>query len=553
MNVHFNHGPQTHRAPLDPVRIITESLLLAAVALLLLNFHPFGRGPNLHRYSQDLLYSWFGDHRWLYPKPPPLPARPPSTGRVVAVLIDEKSLALRSASWPAPLGFHAQILSELGVLQPRAIMLDFLLIDPAPAADSCALLATAASLRRDGVLLYLAVLRAEDFLKMADADCEDQDAHPLRFADVFIPVSVHRQADDSDFVTRRYPFADRPNGASSSTNMLSAAVRMYCDQAPSVSNCAVRLTRGREEGDGFELAWSPTGDPFNQQWSSARCDVKGNPFAGSVGRPALPLETSCPSIATLFASELISPSLGPDNGDLIRLIQGSFVFVGGNFRGSGDLMTTPMHTLLPGVYYHATALENLLAFKGYPKIRREFRHPKLAFYAFDLAVLWVLAAIFLVRQNVVGESVHAASPLSVSALTLEWLAKAISRVPPWLWKGAVAVVCLLAAAYQVAQLAAFIAVILAVLAIEFRLAVHGDLRGRLRSIAYYIGALALSVLVVAIAAAIGYRFLALPPGDWIGYLSFVAFGFFIADAAIVEFSRQVGDLRGHRASSGQQP
>ena len=88
----------------------------------------------------------------------------------------------------------------------------------------------------------------------------------------------------------------------------------------------------------------------------------------------------------------------------MNLTDGSFLMVGGNFRGSGDLITTPLHTLLPGIFYHAVALENLLAFDGQPKVRKEFRDPKIVFYVFDLIVLWLLAAIFLWRQRLLQRS-----------------------------------------------------------------------------------------------------------------------------------------------------
>ena len=53
----------------------------------------------------------------------------------------------------------------------------------------------------------------------------------------------------------------------------------------------------------------------------------------------------------------------------------------------------------------------------------------------------------------------------------------------------------------------------------------------------------LSLLVIALAIGVGYRYLRLPPGDWLGYFSFVAFGFFVAHTAILEFGRRVDKLR----------
>ena len=76
--------------------------------------------------------------------------------------------------------------------------------------------------------------------------------------------------------------------------------------------------------------------------------------------------------------------MGAHNEGLFELIQGSFLFVGGNFRGSGDLITTPLHTFLPGVYYHAMAFENLAMFDGRPKVREEFRSFKIGIFLYDL-------------------------------------------------------------------------------------------------------------------------------------------------------------------------
>ena len=50
--------------------IVLESLLLAAVALFFLNFNPFGALSVGHRYSQDLVYAWFGQLDWLFPRVP---------------------------------------------------------------------------------------------------------------------------------------------------------------------------------------------------------------------------------------------------------------------------------------------------------------------------------------------------------------------------------------------------------------------------------------------------------------------------------------------------
>src|SRR5262249_10089766 len=245
--------------------------------------------------------------------------------------------------------------------------------------------------RDNGTTTYVAVTRAEELSALDAGDCRDGAGHRLAPNDVLEPVAVRLQVDSSDFVNRRYPFEDRVANERPGEGLASAAIRIYCDPPENPSDCSARLRRDRGSDAGFELAWSPTGDPFNQRWSQARCDQLPSPTHAILFKAAMPKDTQCPPIATMFATALLSPSedssLGMRNEDLFSLMEGSLVLVGGNFRGAGDLMTTPLHTRLPGVYYHAVALDNLLAFEGQPKVRKEFRDWRISYYLFDLAVL----------------------------------------------------------------------------------------------------------------------------------------------------------------------
>jgi hypothetical protein len=90
-------------------------------------------------------------------------------------------------------------------------------------------------------------------------------------------------------------------------------------------------------------------------------------------------------------------------------------------------------------------------------------------------------------------------------------------------------------------------------AIEVRISSLGDLRERLHSLLLYLTALALSLVVVALAIWLEYRWLALPPVDWIGYLSFAAIGFFVAHTAILEFARRIDAIHGTHQSRRSTP
>ena len=270
--------------------------------------------------------------------------------------------------------------------------------------------------------------------------------------------------------------------------MPSAAVRMYCDSMP-----APRQLRRAAHGDqppdaGFELAWSPEGDPFNQRWSHASCVETLSPLRAILNQPALPRESACPPVATLFATALLSPeedpTLGPTNEELFDLADGAFLMVGGNFRGSGDLITTPLHTLLPGVYYHAVALQNLLAFDGRPKVRKEFRTPKLAFYRYDLLVLWaaggdlpVAPALGCTRAPGGAQPLPAVRPPRAAGSPRSSPA---GRRPSGSWRRRCC--CCSWRRYRCCSCIAVAAIVVALVAIELRVAGKGEIRDRARGL-----------------------------------------------------------------------
>jgi surface polysaccharide O-acyltransferase-like enzyme len=115
------------------------------------------------------------------------------------------------------------------------------------------------------------------------------------------------------------------------------------------------------------------------------------------------------------------------------------------------------------------------------------------------------------------------------------------------------VLLLLMASYRSLQLIAVAAIVVTLVAVELRVADKSEIRQRARGLWLYLGALALSLMVIMLAVWVGYRWLRLPPGDWLGYFSFAAFGFFVAHTAILEFGRRVDELYVARIAGGRAP
>lgn len=67
----------------------------------------------------------------------------------------------------------------------------------------------------------------------------------------------------------------------------------------------------------------------------------------------------CPYALTLGYDRLVAGQ-GLETKDLQRLLAGKMVMVGGHFRASNDWVESPVHGQVPGVHYHAMALDNLI-------------------------------------------------------------------------------------------------------------------------------------------------------------------------------------------------
>lgn len=71
----------------------------------------------------------------------------------------------------------------------------------------------------------------------------------------------------------------------------------------------------------------------------------------------------CPPFLTIAASKLSAPGAAGST-ELKQAIQGKMVLVGYHVTGGADLVVSPVHGALPGVYFHAMALDNLITLKG---------------------------------------------------------------------------------------------------------------------------------------------------------------------------------------------
>jgi hypothetical protein len=137
-------------------------------------------------------------------------------------------------------------------------------------------------------------------------------------------------------------------------------------------------------------------------------------------------QARCPFSLTLSASDLEVSS--PEDQALVAgLLRDRLVMVGASITSTGDLVQSPVHGLIPGVYLHAMALDNLI-YKGMDYDREPANFPGLNLHWVDLLELGLLALILVLK------ALHARRLAGLPAWT-RWPAQEdrFFTTPYWSW------------------------------------------------------------------------------------------------------------------------
>ncbi len=309
----------------------------AVIGLLVMSFvsifNPFG----LRESSQQSTENWV--LRMLAPF-----YEASGQSEIVVLLIDDQSLADMQMSWPLRYSDQARLLRQLLNYQPKSVFVDVLF--------------TQRRLDGGSTVALERVLQsaAEQGVPMILADYRDDEGRSQILAELG-SVAATAQVNWSGF-GERYPLVLR----SAAGESRSPALQMY--QGTCVgAECELATFR-----EPLLVRWGYWVDAAMGRFVSlAGCGIRGERSnvrqalnmlltdglrsqrdADEVERPQ-----PCPYAQTLYASQLRDPQVS-------ALLQGRHVFVGAHIRGIPDLVTSPVHGQLPGVYWHAMALDNLL-------------------------------------------------------------------------------------------------------------------------------------------------------------------------------------------------
>lgn len=309
--------------------------------------------------------------------------------QVVVVLIDDAYLMRNETSWPMPYGEQSKLFKRLLAFKPKAVFVDLLYSHDHsfgdPARGSQLLANVFERYQRQGIPLWLA--------NMGVARGDAGQANTLApFAEVSRPGLVAWEGVDD-----KYPLAvQTPIGLMETPAM--ALYRQFCTTQPCTSPPVAAQAAAAQQP--IAVQWGLNLAPEQARIADVRhCAPPRHFVVAAVAQffqaVFWKLDDSamarCPYTLTIAASDL-EVSDPQDQALLAELLRDRLVLVGANITSTGDLVESPVHGQLPGVYLHAMALDNLIN-SGMDYDHEPADFPHLPFNWLDLLQLGLLALI----------------------------------------------------------------------------------------------------------------------------------------------------------------
>ena len=326
--------------------------------------------------------------------------------KITVLLIDEKSLEQNSQSWPASYQYYASLLRKLREYRPAAVFIDVVFAHSEKPADLAVFKSEVIQLNGGSDVnpkVFLAARRTDDnrltiskeldsFESVKEVAIEFSPNEVDRIAWSYQLYFDERESSSDTAIAGVMEDAASHEFASTeaaNTTLRSAALSIYEDiykhpsPAEASESGSMVLTWGldtaafgvlwneekdeesmarrhflprllRVDQDKFEDAPEHHGKRMYCTSSDSDDTLLWRSLARSVIRSlSRPL---CVYHRTIHASQL--DELTP--GELQEAFHDRTVLIGTSLRNSNDIVTSPLHDRIPGVYLHAMALDNLL-------------------------------------------------------------------------------------------------------------------------------------------------------------------------------------------------
>jgi CHASE2 domain-containing sensor protein len=355
---------------------------LAAFIVLLAVLDPFGLASSSDKASAQ----------WLNRM---LASGYPDTGqrRVAVVLIDDAYVMRNGTSWPMPYGEQSKLFKRLLAYKPKAVFADLLYSHDHsygdPQRGSQLLANVFERYQRQGIPLFLAntgVVRGE-------AGKANTLEH---FARVSQPAPVVW-----DGVDDKYPLAVETALGPMETPAM-ALYRQFCmghscGKLPDDAQAAAQLQPIAVRW-GLKLAPDQARIADIRECAASRhflLDGIAQFFQAVFWKLDDSAQARCPYSLTLSASDL-EVSAPEDQALVAELLRDRLVMVGASITSTGDLVESPVHGQIPGVYLHAMALDNLIT-RGMNYDHEPGNLPGLNINWLDLVEVGLLALIAVLK------------------------------------------------------------------------------------------------------------------------------------------------------------
>lgn len=274
-------------------------------------------------------------------------------GKIAVVLIDEDTLDAAEMGWPPSYDYYSQVVYRILRHNPKALFVDILLERERPAARD-----SLPSARQD-LEEY-----AEDF-SIPIFFAQSSPGEKNLFSGIPGVETAITGWNGNDYPLIVPVDSGKPDGKASQT----VAMKLYQLDAPDTfndvkvqdspslvvqwGNAVPALTRDKDLLPGSTYVFT---DPtYLERWIKAFKLLKYSIFHGLNEDVFDVNRQQCPYTITMQAQDLADP-------DKRGMLEGKMVLLGANVDGVNDQVETPVHGLLPGVFQHAMALDNLMKY-----------------------------------------------------------------------------------------------------------------------------------------------------------------------------------------------
>ena len=297
---------------------------------------------------------------------------------IVVLELNDPYLELMGETWPPSYALYQAIFDDVAQYQPAAVFFDIALVHSRTAEGVQALFDSMCRLHHQKTRVYLAALENAQGQLYVRKELEAL----LEKEPCFTKVGVRYDADPHTHLASTYPLmgnGERPwldgdNKAVCARQAIhSAAYQIARDVMgvdPAVqpisatADCPQVQPQGATLPRTMSLTWamrSHVSDSQRPMW--IHCKVEPNflieliptPLRNIAGLGVMP----CPYHRHVPLTDIAVPAEG-EHELLKTTLGGKYVMVGAAVQGIQDVVNSPIHGYIPGVYLHAMALDNML-------------------------------------------------------------------------------------------------------------------------------------------------------------------------------------------------